>query len=134
MKNSKSWIYDSHQVAHSQHVIKLVRRRVMLHGHEQSVENDAYGDSQVYKGVHHDQVNNLLDLQPYGAAFPDKVSVGKLVPAWWTVSLRFLQFFKPKRWDIKIRFFIILWFLFFMYYFFKVTLHFIKLISSDYIR
>lgn len=56
-------------------MLKLLCHWVVLHGHEHGVENDADSDCQVHKGVHHDQVNNLLDLQPEGAAFPDKEGV-----------------------------------------------------------
>lgn len=69
---------------------------VMLHGHEECVEDDADGDGQVHKRVHHDQVDDLLDLYPRGEALPDEEGVGKLVPAWRALPLRFLQLCRTK--------------------------------------
>lgn len=77
-------------------MLKILRHRVMLHGHEESIQHNTNGDSQVYKRVHHDQVHNLLNLHPYRAALPDKKRVGKFVPAWWTIPLRLFQFWKRR--------------------------------------
>lgn len=64
---------------------------VVLHRHEERVEDDADGDGQVNKRVHDYQVHDVLDLQPDGTTLPDEEDVGKLVPAGRTLPLRFLQ-------------------------------------------
>jgi hypothetical protein len=71
----------------------------VLHGHEQRVEHDAYGDGQVHEGVHDDEVDDLLDLQPSGGALPDQEGVRKLIPAGRTTSLGLLQFWRQQRTD-----------------------------------
>lgn len=64
----------------------------MLHGHEKGVEDDTDGDGQVHKGIHDNQVHNLLDFNPHRGALPDQECVSKLIPAWRTLALRLLQF------------------------------------------
>lgn len=53
---------DSHQVSNRQDILKVGCHGVVLHGHEEGVENNANGDGKVYERVHHNQVHNLLDL------------------------------------------------------------------------
>ena len=67
---------------------------IVLHGHEQGVEDDADSDGQVHEGVHDDQIDDLLDLQPDGTTLPDEDHVGELIPPRWTTTLRFLQFWE----------------------------------------
>lgn len=52
----------------------------MFHGHEEGVEDNTDGDSQIHKGVHNDQVEHMLDLQPDRKAVPHTEHVGKLIP------------------------------------------------------
>lgn len=80
-----------YQVPHAQHVLKLLRHGVVLHGHEESVEHDADGDAQVHKGVHHHQLDKLLQLHPGMAAIPDQECVGEFVPPGWAFLVSFFQ-------------------------------------------
>lgn len=66
------------------------RHRVVLHGHEESVQNNTDGDGQIHKRVHNDQVHNLLDLQPHWTALPNQECVSEFVPAWRTLALGLL--------------------------------------------
>ena len=63
----------------------------MLHGHEESVEDNTDGDGQVNKRVHDNQVDYVLDLQPKGKALPNEEDIGKLVPTGRALPLRLLQ-------------------------------------------
>ena len=81
----------AYQVPHGQHVLKLLRHGVMLHGHEDCVEHNADGDAQVHEGVHHHQLDKLLQLQPQRTAVPDQERVGKFVPPGWALLVSFLQ-------------------------------------------
>lgn len=85
-------ITPSYQVSDGEHAIKLVRHRVVLHGHEERVEDDADGDGQVQEGIHDHDLHQLLHLQPEGAALPHQVMVGKDVPAGVTLFMGLLQF------------------------------------------
>lgn len=83
---------STHQIAYRQHVLKVGRHGVVLHGHEEGVEDDTDSDGQVHEGIHDYQVYNLLDLNPSWGTFPDQECVRKLIPAWRTLPLRLLQF------------------------------------------
>ena len=83
-----------YQVAHSEHVVKVLRHGVMFHGHEEGVEHDADGDAQVHERVHDDQVDDVLELQPRGAAVPYEHFVGALVPPWWALLVGLFQFWE----------------------------------------
>lgn len=87
----------SHQVPDREHVLKVRRHWIMLHGHEECVQHDADRDGQVDEGIHHNQIDDLLDLQPFRAALPDQEGVGKLVPTWRTRTLRLLQLCGDRR-------------------------------------
>lgn len=80
-----------YQVPHAQHVLKLLCHGVVLHGHEESVEHDADGDAQVHEGVHHHQLDKLLQLHPRKAAVPDQECVGEFVPPGWAFLVSFFQ-------------------------------------------
>ena len=105
--NSLSWkinatyinssISVSHQVSNSKNPLKLFSHGVVLHGHEESIEDNTDGDGQVNKWVHDNQVDYVLDLQPDGRALPDEEDVGKLVPTGRALPLRLLQLCR-KRW------------------------------------
>lgn len=51
---------------------------VMLHGQEDSVDDDADGDRQLRKGVSHHDSQGFLNAQPPGAAAPYKVFGGQV--------------------------------------------------------
>lgn len=70
---------------------------VVLHCHEEGVEDNADGNGEVDKWVHDNQVDYMLDLQPIRKALPDEERVGKLVPARRTLPLRLLQFCSMKK-------------------------------------
>ena len=72
-------------------MVELRRHGVVLHGHEQGVEDDADGDGQVHKGVHHHKVDPVLGRHPELAAVPLQEEVGEAVPAGGTGSLGLLQ-------------------------------------------
>lgn len=84
-------VVSAYQVPHGQHILKLLCHGVVLHGHEQRVEHDADGDAQVHEGVHHHQLDKLLQLQPRIAAVPHQERVGKFVPPGWALLVSFLQ-------------------------------------------
>lgn len=81
----------SNQVANSKNPLKLFSHGVVLHGHEERVEDDAHGDGQVQEGVHHHDVHLLLQPQPAGAAAPHQVPVGEHVPARVALLMGLLQ-------------------------------------------
>lgn len=64
---------------------------MVLHGHEQCVEDDADGDGQVHKWVHDDQVHDLLQFDPVGVTLPDEESIGEFIPARRALPLRLFQ-------------------------------------------
>lgn len=80
-----------YQVPHTQHVLELLCHGIVLHGHEESVEHDADGDAQVHEGVHHHQLDKLLQLHPRRAAVPDQECVGEFVPPGWAFLVSFFQ-------------------------------------------
>ncbi len=71
----------NYQISDAQHAIELVGHRVVFHGHEERVEDDADGDGEIQEGVHHHDLHKLLYPQPEGAAVPHQVPVGEDVPA-----------------------------------------------------
>ena len=91
-----------HQVAHAQHVLEGRGHGVVLHGHEERVEDDADCDGQVHEGVHHHHVHHLLEPQPGGVAVPDQVGVGELVPAGGALLSGLFQFWVKRRIDVNI--------------------------------
>lgn len=82
----------TNQVASAQDVLEMGSHRVVLHGHEEGVEDNTDGDGKVNKWVHDNQVDDMLDLQPKWKALPDEEDVGKFVPAGRALPLRLLQF------------------------------------------
>lgn len=52
----------------------------MLHGHEDSVEDDADGDAEVNKRVHYEGVETLFEPLPATAAIPLQEDVSEGVP------------------------------------------------------
>lgn len=81
----------AYQVPNTQHVLKLLRHGVMLHGHEECVEHNADGDAQVHEGVHHHQLDKLLQLPPRETAVPHQERVGKFIPPGRALLVSFLQ-------------------------------------------
>lgn len=73
------------QVSNAQHLLELRCHWIVLHGHEQSVEDDADSDGEVEERVHDKGVEQLLE--PTVAAIPLQEDVSKGVPAWRTGSL-----------------------------------------------
>lgn len=63
----------------------------MLHGHEQGVEHNADGDSQVDKRVHHHNVHPLFKDNTWLAAVPLQEDISKLVPGGWACPMGLLQ-------------------------------------------
>lgn len=53
----------------------------MLHGQEDSVDDDADGDGQLSKWVSHHSSQDLLNAQPWGAAVPHEVFGCQVFPA-----------------------------------------------------
>ena len=49
------------------------------------------GDAQVHKGVHDNQVDDLLELHPRGAAVPYEHFMGTFVPPWWAFLVGLFQ-------------------------------------------
>ncbi len=60
--NNENLALKAHQVSNWQHMVEPVCHRVVLHSHEEGVENNADGYGQVYKWIHHHHVHNLLHL------------------------------------------------------------------------
>ena len=83
-----------YQVAHREHVVKVLSHGVVLHGHEEGVEHDADGDAQVHKGVHDNQEDNMLELHPRGTAVPDEHFVCTLVPPWGALLMGLFQLWR----------------------------------------
>lgn len=78
-------------------MLELRRHGVVLHRHEQRVQDDADGDGQVHERVHDDQVHDLFQFYPVGVALPDEESVGEFVPARRALPLRLFQLCQEKR-------------------------------------
>lgn len=64
----------------------------MLHGHEDSVEDNADGDAEVDKWVHDDDVEPLFEPPPTATAVPLQEDVSKCIPARGAWPLDFLEF------------------------------------------
>ena len=75
----------------------MVSHGVVLHGHEEGVEDDTDGDGKVNEWVHDNQVDYVLDLKPYGTALPDEDRIRKLVPTGWALPLRLLQLCRDRK-------------------------------------
>ncbi len=91
----------SHQVASSQNILKMGSHGVVLHGHEEGVEDNTDGDGQVNKRVHDNQVDDVLELQPLGKTLPDEEGIGKLVPTGRALPLRLLQLCRGRQEERK---------------------------------
>lgn len=72
---------SSYQIAHRQHSVEFLSHGVVLQGHEEGVQHNAYGDTQIQERVHHHVLHPLFNLPPPGAALPNQVPLGKRVPA-----------------------------------------------------
>lgn len=90
--STHAFIHRSYQVPDGEHAVELVSHGIVLHGHEERVEDDADGDGEVQEGVHHHDLHQLLHLKPHRAALPNQVTVGKRVPAGVTLLMGLLQF------------------------------------------
>lgn len=86
----------SYQVAYSQHMFELLSHRIVFHGHEDSVENNADGDSQINKGVQDNELHKPFQFHPQWATVPHKEFMSKLVPPWWALLMCLFQFWKQK--------------------------------------
>lgn len=75
------FLTSPHQISDREHIVELLGHGVVLHGHEEGVEDDADGDGQVYERIHYHHVDQLFHFQPHRAAVPDQEAVGKFVPA-----------------------------------------------------
>lgn len=75
-------------------MVEVLGHGVVLHGHEEGVEHDADGDTQVHKGVHDDQVDDVFELHPRGTAVPDEDFVRALVPPRWTLLVGLFQLWR----------------------------------------
>lgn len=83
-----------YQVAYRQHGVELLSHWVVLQSHEEGVEHNAYGDTQVQERIHHHVLHPLFNLPPPGAALPDQVPLGKRVPAGMALLSGLLQLCK----------------------------------------
>lgn len=72
-------------------MVKVLSHGVVLHSHEEGVEHDADGDTQVHEGVHDDQVDYMFELHPRGTAVPDEHFVCTLVPPRWALLMGLFQ-------------------------------------------
>lgn len=63
----------------------------MLHGHEDSVKDNADCDAKIDKWVHDKEVEALFDPKPTAAAVPLQKDVGEGIPTWRTGSLIVLK-------------------------------------------
>lgn len=81
----------SYQIPHRQDMFELWRHRMVLHRHEQCIQDDADGDGQVHKRVHNDQVHNLFQFYPVGVTLPDEERIGEFIPAGWALPLGLFQ-------------------------------------------
>lgn len=73
-------------------MLKVRGHGVVLHGHEERIEDNTDGDGQVHERIHDNEIDYLLDFNPLRAALPDQERVGKFIPARRTLALRLLQF------------------------------------------
>lgn len=80
-----------YQVSNLQHLLEFRCHVVVLQGHEERVQHDTHGDGEVGKGVHDHELHFLLDGHPQGAAIPDQVALGEVVPARRALAVRLLQ-------------------------------------------
>lgn len=87
------------QVANAQQLFKLLSHWVMLHGHEDGVEDDADGDGKIDKWIHDDGVQQFFQPPPTTTAVPLQEDVSKRIPAWRTRPLVLL-----KVWNKKVNF------------------------------
>lgn len=65
-----------------QHRRKTLVHFVMIHGQEDSVDDDTNGDGQLSKRISHHGSQGLLNAQPLGATVPHKVSGCQVFPTW----------------------------------------------------
>lgn len=81
----------AHQVSDTQKLLELLRHWIVLHGHEDGVEDNADGDAEVQKGVHDDGVETLFDRTPTGTTVPLEEDVGEDIPTRRTWPLVILE-------------------------------------------
>lgn len=83
-----------HQIPDVQEPLKVWRHGVVVHGHENGVENDADGDTEVDQGICDDGQENAFDSPPAATAIPLQEDGGQGIPAGRTRSLFLLQVWK----------------------------------------
>lgn len=72
-------------------MLKVLCHWIMLHGHEDGVENNADGDAEVDERVHDDGVETLFEPSPTATTVPLEKYVGKGIPTWRTWPLVVLK-------------------------------------------
>lgn len=63
----------------------------MLHCHEDCVEDDADGNTEINKGIHDDGIETLFEPSPTVTTVPSQEDVGKDIPTWRTRPLILLK-------------------------------------------
>lgn len=87
-------LYDSitDQIPNTQQLLKLLCHWIMLHSHEDSVEDDADGDGEVHKWIHNNDEEPLLEPSPTATTVPLQEDVSERIPTWRTRPLVILKF------------------------------------------
>ena len=67
-----------------QHRLKLLCHWIMLHGHEEGVDDEADLDPEVEERVHHEGVEPLFEPPPTATTVPLQEEVGTDEPTWRT--------------------------------------------------
>lgn len=80
-----------HQIPDVQEPLKVWSHGVVVHGHEDGVEDDAEGDAEVDKGICDDGQEKAFDLPPAATAIPLQEDGGQGKPAGRTRPLVLLQ-------------------------------------------
>lgn len=60
----------THIVSHLEEVLEAAVHAVVVHGHEERVDDDAEGDEQLHEGIKHQQLHQLGKLFPGPATVP----------------------------------------------------------------
>lgn len=80
-------LFITDQISNTQKFLKVLCHWIMLHGHENCVEDNTDGDAEVNKWVHDNGVEPLFEPLPTATAVPLQADVSKGVPTWRTRPL-----------------------------------------------
>ena len=69
-EKKKEDLHYTYIVSHLEEVVETTVHAVVVHGHEERVDDDTQRDEQLHKRVEHQQLHQLCKLIPIGTTVP----------------------------------------------------------------